>query len=185
MWPLPNVGPRLPLVNGLVGASVSKVHSDFPVAASTANSLDPELKYITPSATSGVTSLMLSPPVSNDHFNVSLLTFEALISSSGEYRRLARSTLWESQSVLRDRSTFGSATPAGDAPSCAAAGARCHATPTRAANPKAAPDRIPRIMLMIILWDRCRRMPRNVAECRRHADSATQLLEHPTPLRAT
>ena len=86
MRPLPYVGPRppvppivsLPWSDG--GGCASTVHTAFPVTASTAKSLVPELKYITPSITNGVSGAMYSErAMSNDHALASVPTFDALI----------------------------------------------------------------------------------------------------------
>ena len=61
------------------------VQIDSPLTAFTANSVEPALRYITPSTTSGVAWAMPGPaPGSNDHASSSLSTLVVLISSSEE-----------------------------------------------------------------------------------------------------
>ena len=61
------------------------VQIDSPLTAFTANSVEPALRYITPSTTSGVTWAMLCPASgSNDHASSSPSTLVVLISSSAE-----------------------------------------------------------------------------------------------------
>ena len=77
MLPSPYDGPRFPPAND---GSIWNVHTAFPVTASSAYSFEPELKYVTPSTTSGVSSRIDSDfGTSYDHFSTSLPAFAAVI----------------------------------------------------------------------------------------------------------
>src|SRR5260221_4202531 len=106
MRPSPYAGPRPPAPpfalppprNG--GGCASAVHRALPVTAFTAKSLFPELKYITPSITNGVSWAIISVAWTwNDQAWMSFLTFEALIWSSGQNLRFFTSRLWIGQSA--------------------------------------------------------------------------------------
>ena len=64
---------------------MATVQIDSPVMAFTANRVEPEWRYITPSTTTGVTDEMLVPEsTSNNHARARRPTFEVLISSRAE-----------------------------------------------------------------------------------------------------
>ena len=77
---------------------IRNVQTVSPVTALSAKTVAPELTYMTPSITSGVTCVMLlAAPASNDQARSRSPTFPALMSSSSAYRLPPMSRLCSAQ----------------------------------------------------------------------------------------